>query len=117
MGVRREGQMPSLTHEVLHLGRLAAGLVLRVGAPAMNAMIAEAAAPPDEIVERALELGDAILEKPETRLRIGARLIGAGHGTKLARVPLTAYFRGWPLLPLWSSRSSELVTGFPPLPP
>src|SRR4051812_16820304 len=54
-------------HELLDLRRLAAVLVLRVGMPAVDALFAEAGALPDEIVDRALELLHAILERRRRR--------------------------------------------------
>ena len=49
---------------------LAALEMLGVGAVAVNAMIAETAAPPDEIIDSALQLRGAILEKPQSGLDV-----------------------------------------------
>ena len=65
------------SNEILDVGRLAARLVLGIRASAVDAVVSEAASPPDEIVERSLELGDSVLELLESGIRIGA---GAGGG-------------------------------------
>ena len=72
-----------LTHEVFDLGRLAARFVLRVDAAAVNAVIAEATSSPDEIIERTLKLGDAVLEELEPSLGIGASGSSARHEYQL----------------------------------
>jgi len=111
----------------------------------MDAVVAEAPSPPDQVIDGALELGDSILELREARIGI----LGFGHGSKLGKAGgvatggarqarsdgggqdpvappslLLRYCRdtvvvlaAYCLLPPFASRWSELVTGEPALPP
>ena len=72
---RPNGDLP---HELLDLRRLALRFVSRIRVAAVNALLAESCAAPNEIVDGALHLLYAIRE-------IGHRYRGICHGGKLRR--------------------------------
>lgn len=63
----------------LDFGGLAALEMLGVGTIAMDAMIAEPAPSPDEIVDSALELRGAIFQQPQSGFEIDVRAVVLGH--------------------------------------
>jgi hypothetical protein len=63
----------------LDFGGLATLEMLRVWTVAVYAMIAEPAAPPDEIVDGALELRGAILQQSQSGFEIDVRAVVLGH--------------------------------------
>jgi len=67
-----------LSHELLDLGGLALRLVSGIRVATVDALLTETCAPPDEIVERALELLDAIGE-------VGRGGRGICHAKKVVR--------------------------------
>src|SRR6476469_6345936 len=58
----RPSERDCLAHERFDLGRLAALGVARVGMAAVHALLAEAGALPDEVVNRALQLRDLVFQ-------------------------------------------------------
>src|SRR5687767_9719875 len=72
--VRSRGWSPTiLPHQLLDFGGLALGLVPRIRVPAMNALLTESGASPDQIVHGALQLLDAVGQ-------VARRVLGICHG-------------------------------------
>src|SRR5215207_1953513 len=61
-GVTSIDVLVALPHQPLDLGRLAPLGVGRIGVAAVDTLLAESGALPDQVVDGALQLGDAILE-------------------------------------------------------
>jgi hypothetical protein len=69
---------PGSAYELFDLGRFALVLVTRVGVAAVNALLTEPRALPDQIVDRPLQCGDAFAELAEV-------CVGRWHRVEVGR--------------------------------